>query len=221
MVRKEIKFKDGTRIYYEGTDENLYRYIEYSYTPKEREQIEKHPELQSIICSKVRKYKADRFYYLDVLYGIACKLNADQRRILYAKIKKVHDEAGNQYNPNIIKNFPDMFREYWPESGIQCAEFFVTIYLSMVDLEDGKKDYPHSLGKTMVLRSCEAVILKNTDPRDAAVMFKRKQKVEYDDELAYIGEDSPYAKYNGYNGYDDDTIDEAFEGDPIATWNVD
>lgn len=30
-----------------------------------------------------------------------------------------------------------------------------------------------------------------------------------------------YQKYNGYNDFDDNTIDNAFEGDPDATWNVD
>lgn len=30
-----------------------------------------------------------------------------------------------------------------------------------------------------------------------------------------------FGKYGGYNGYDDETIDEAFEGDPSLTWNVD
>ncbi len=33
--------------------------------------------------------------------------------------------------------------------------------------------------------------------------------------------DNSYEKYNGYNDWDDDTIDNAFEGDPDATWNVD
>jgi hypothetical protein len=28
-------------------------------------------------------------------------------------------------------------------------------------------------------------------------------------------------KYGGYNGFDDEAIDEAFDGDPEATWNVD
>ena len=27
--------------------------------------------------------------------------------------------------------------------------------------------------------------------------------------------------YGGYNDWDDDTIDEAFEGDPESTWNID
>ncbi|WP_439185871.1 hypothetical protein [Carboxylicivirga taeanensis] len=29
-----------------------------------------------------------------------------------------------------------------------------------------------------------------------------------------------YEKYGGYNGYSDDVIDDAFDGDPTATWNV-
>lgn len=34
------------------------------------------------------------------------------------------------------------------------------------------------------------------------------------------GYHSNYEKYGGYNGYDDDAIDYAFEGDPSNTWNV-
>jgi hypothetical protein len=30
-----------------------------------------------------------------------------------------------------------------------------------------------------------------------------------------------HEKYGGYNDYDDRTIDDAFEGDPTSTWNVD
>lgn len=33
--------------------------------------------------------------------------------------------------------------------------------------------------------------------------------------------ESGYDKYGGYNEYDDDTIDNAFDGDPSNTWNVD
>lgn len=30
-----------------------------------------------------------------------------------------------------------------------------------------------------------------------------------------------YSKYGGYNGWDDNTIDEAFDGNPELTWNID
>ncbi len=35
------------------------------------------------------------------------------------------------------------------------------------------------------------------------------------------GYHSSYEMYGGYNGYDDDAINYAFEGDPSNTWNVD
>ena len=38
----------------------------------------------------------------------------------------------------------------------------------------------------------------------------------YDDD-----DDDPYSKYGGYNGWDDNTIDEAFDGNPELTWNID
>ena len=37
----------------------------------------------------------------------------------------------------------------------------------------------------------------------------------------FYDEDNEYSKYGGYNGYDDQTIDDAFEGDPSLTWNID
>ena len=82
----------------------------------------------------------------------------------------------------------------------------------MVDLEEGKKSSPNSLGKTMVLRSCEAVLLKGKDPRDAAVMFERKTRGTTSDDNFIEEFYSRYEKYNGYNGYDDDTIDLGFDG---------
>jgi hypothetical protein len=39
---------------------------------------------------------------------------------------------------------------------------------------------------------------------------------ETDDEYGSSGE-----KYGWYNGFSDDAIDDAFEGDPENTWNVD
>ena len=40
---------------------------------------------------------------------------------------------------------------------------------------------------------------------------------------AYVVEDNKisYKQYGGYNGWDDDTINSAFEGDPTLTWNID
>ncbi len=43
----------------------------------------------------------------------------------------------------------------------------------------------------------------------------------YDDNESYDDDSPSYSKYGGYNGYDDDTIDSAFEGMPELTWNID
>lgn len=41
------------------------------------------------------------------------------------------------------------------------------------------------------------------------------------DNESFDTSNSEFEKYGGYNGFDDDTIDNAFEGDPSNTWNVD
>lgn len=221
MVEKEITFNDGTHIFYKVVDGKVQRFIEYGYSPFEKGQIEKDSRLEEQFKKKNRIFSCGKYDYLNVLYGIACGLNESQKHRLYNELKELHDKVGTQYDPHIRnKDFLTTFGKYWKGNEKQCAAFFVTIYLAMLDLEDGKKDYPNSLGKTMVLRSCEAVILKNVDYREAATMFERKKDTQLYD-FDYSEGDSRYEKYNGYNGYDDDTIDEGFDGFPKATWNVD
>ena len=224
MFEKEIKFKDGTRIFCEKENGSMQRFIEYGYSPWEKAQIEKNPQLKSAFDRKVRKWNCGKYYYLDVLSGIACKLNDSQRQQLYNELKELHDKAGQEYDPNIInKDFLLTFGKYWQGNEKQCAVFFVTIYLAMLDWEDCKRSYPNSLGKTMILKSCEAVILKNVDYREAATMFNGKKAASNESNESYVvfGHSSRCEKYNGYNGFDDATIDDAFDGHPEATWNVD
>lgn len=222
MVEKELTFKDGTCIFYEDVRGRKQRFIEYSLSPQEIEKIKEKTILKSFYDTQIRKYNAGKFYYLDVLSGIVCHLSDTQRLQLYVELKDLHDKVGREYDPNVLdKGFLATFGKYGRGNNSQCAAFFATIYLAMLDLEASKDKYPRSLGKTMVLRSCRAVILENTDPKYAAVMFERKRE-EVADDYYYDSEvDSRYEKYNGYNGYDDDTIDIGFDGYPEATWNVD
>jgi hypothetical protein len=48
--------------------------------------------------------------------------------------------------------------------------------------------------------------------------FDRSNSSYYNDNDRYV---PSHEKYNAYNDFDDDTIDNAFEGDPESTWNVD
>jgi len=223
MVQKEITFSDGTRIFYEETDGKVQRFIEYALTPREKEIIKKRPSSKTIVESKVRKHNAGKYYCLGVLHGIVLELNDNQKAQLYNELKNLHDRTSADYDSNIInKRFLETFGKYWPGNENQCASFFTTIYLAMVDLEEGKRNYPQSMGKTMVLKSCEAVILNGAAPKVAATKFVRDYNDVSDDCDVNIGDiDSPYEQYNGYNGWDDDTIDIVFDGHPKATWNVD
>lgn len=222
MVEKELKFSDGTRIFYEEKNGRVNRFIEYSYNQQIKEKIKKEPRLKMIFKNKT--YNAGKYYYLVKLKSIANNLNKIQKQQLYSELRELHDKVSNIYDETILKNgFLETFGKYWEDNNIQCAAFFSIIYLAMLDLEEGREQYPKSLGKTMVLRSCKAVILDNKEPKEAAHMFERKHNNipdEYWERNYEIG-DSSYDKYNGYNGYDDDTIDIAFDGHPEATWNVD
>lgn len=48
---------------------------------------------------------------------------------------------------------------------------------------------------------------------------------DYDDGICYDSDWSDYGrsgeKYGWYNGFSDDVIDDVFDGDPEATWNID
>ena len=224
MVQEEITFNDGTRIFYEEENGSMQRFIEYGYSPFQKNQIEKYPQLKSRFDEMVRKRNCGKFDYLQEIEDIARKLNDSQRQQLYNELKELHDKVGQKFDPNIRNaEFLRTFGKYWRRNEKQCAAFFFTIYLAMLDQEQDKEKYPRSLGKTMVLKSCEAVILKNVDYREAATMFERKKAASDESNESYVvfEHSSRYEKYNGYNGYDDDTIDEAFDGHPKATWNVD
>jgi len=52
-------------------------------------------------------------------------------------------------------------------------------------------------------------------------LTEEEYEEDYDNYDDYDDYGNSYEKYGGYNGYSDDVIDDAFEGDPMNTWNVD
>ena len=208
MVQIELTFLDGTRIFYEEANGIMQRFIEYATSPRE----------------KIRKYNAGKYYYLKILHRIVKRLDEKQRSQLYSELKALHDKVGMKYDSNIVnKSILQTFGKYCRGNEIKCTAFFTTIYLAMLDLEENKAQFPQSLGKTMVLASCGAIINWGKDPNEAATMFNRKRETSSNDYCDNGNDEygSRFEKYGGYNGYDDDTIDEVFDGHPEATWNVD
>lgn len=60
------------------------------------------------------------------------------------------------------------------------------------------------------------VIASDSVPKSSNSNYYNDYYNDYDDDC-----DDGYSKYGGYNGYDDQTIDDAFDGDPSLTWNID
>lgn len=176
MVKKELVFLDGSHIFYRKMLGITRRFIEYGYTPYERRQLEKDLSLEKEYKRTIRKFIADKYYYLEILWSIACVRNESQRQQLYNELKELHDKVGTEYDDNIINNgFINTFGKYLEGEEIGAA-FFSTIYLSMLDHEEGKLTNPNSLGKTKVLKACEAVILGNTEAWEAAIMIDMEFK---------------------------------------------
>lgn len=65
--------------------------------------------------------------------------------------------------------------------------------------------------------------LDKFEPYDIVLPDEGRRHSGRDYDYSYDSyDDGPsYSKYGGYNGYDDNTIDSAFEGMPGATWNID
>jgi hypothetical protein len=72
----------------------------------------------------------------------------------------------------------------------------------------------------------------NTDPKNNRVLGNNVQEEDlgndmegYESDFEDIDSSDEYGssgeKYGWYNGFSDDAIDDAFDGEPEATWNVD
>ena len=60
---------------------------------------------------------------------------------------------------------------------------------------------------------------ENDEIEDSSFVSEEEFWDDEDDSDNHSG--SGGEKYGWYNGFSDDAIDDAFEGDPEATWNVD
>ena len=226
MYKKEIKFSDGTRIFYEEENGFTHRFIEYAYSPQEIQKMKEKPFLKEQFDKQVRKFNANKYYYLLVLNSMHRKLDDEQNCILCNELGELCKNVGTEYDSNIVnKDFLHTFGKYWHGNEIQCAAFFVTIYLAMLDMEKKKQNNPTCGGKGKVLLDCTDVLMFGLSSDEIAIMSgKRNKNAFFYDKDYYediMAEESRYEKYNGYNGFDDDTIADAFDGFPEATWNVD
>ncbi len=225
MVKQDVNFSDGTRIFYEEENGILHRFIEYAYTPQEKQllqEIKDKPFLKEKFDKRVKKHKATKYYCLLTLNDIRCRLHEEQYDILCDELEELCKKVGTEYDSKIVtEDILHTFGKYWPGNEIQCAAFFTTIYLAMLDMEKKKLYNPTCEGKYMVYDDCEIAIQVGLSIED--IFFMRKRNAYYD-EYYYedlIAEESRYVKdEDNYGSDDNDTISDAFDGFPEATWTI-
>lgn len=176
---------------------------------------------------------AGKYYYLEIIQNRHPPLDI----VLRNSISNLYRLATETYNVEIFKKATDgeLCKINNSKTRTEVAAILLIIYLAMVDLEETHK-YQVGFGKRMVHDSCMAVMDGRLDYRAAAVMFQKRHEPKADDceeDYSYdystgcgdITDWDNYGKsgekYGWYNGFSDDVIDDAFDGRPEATWNVD
>lgn len=101
---------------------------------------------------------------------------------------------------------------------IDCTGKFVKECVS--DDEEFLEEKEHDYKKQDNTEQFEkpSVVLSDMIPEP-----KERNSYDYGYDSYYDDDDDggQYSKYGGYNGWDDNTIDEAFDGNPELTWNID
>ena len=97
----------------------------------------------------------------------------------------------------------------------ECEVFiFVGIEVTISDCSENCYNYRHRI-KNSKYNYPNKILELNAKKYKSYHITEQEDR---EDRMPYI---SQYEKYNGYNGWSDSIIDDAFEGDPENTWNVD
>lgn len=143
MVLQEVLFKDGSRIYYKASNNDVFRrVIQYA----DGEYVD----------------NAGKYYYLNILENFR-----DIGEAFYKDLEFIYNITSSEYNKEAVRAICKRIRGRNYGAGTEV--FCTAIYLAMLDLEAEKK-MPNWLGKALVLDSCKAVLLENMHYEQAAVL---------------------------------------------------
>ena len=151
MVQIEVKFKDGSKIYYvTSPNGDVRRVVDYAAND---DMPAEHVD------------NAGKYYYLRTLVGFK-----DIGGLVYSDIEYIYNVSTEKYvhqtNVEICRKARQ--HQYFLGSDV----FYTIIYLAMIDMENSKL-YDCWLGKKLVLDSCRAVLLENIPYKKAANLLLR------------------------------------------------
>ena len=159
-------------------------------------------------------------YSLNLLWGIVDQAGKEIISPKYSKISQIKGDYLLVYKGKNSTHCNRMYEGIWAimnmsEELIKEFEydFEAQSYLRDLDKGEGVENCPNNTS-TYYYYEVPKVLLSEAIKRK-----ETRSPVYYDNNQ--FDDDDPYRKYGGYNGWDDNTIDEAFDGNPELTWNID
>ena len=177
--------------------------------------------LVAIDNSEVDKDNLDDEYSLNLLWGV---VDQDGKEIIspkYSKISQIQGDYLLVYKGKNASHCNRMYEGTWAiitmnEELIKEFEYDFEAQSYLRDLnKEEVADNCLSQNSTYYYYEVPKVLLQETIKRK-----ETKSPVFYDDNQ-FDDENYGNSKYGEYNGWDDNTIDEAFDGNPELTWNLD
>lgn len=178
--------------------------------------------LVAIDNSEVDKGNQDDEYSLNLFWGV---VDQDGKEIIspkYSKISQIQGDYLLVYKGKDTSHCNRMYEGTWAiitmnEELIMEFEYDFEAQSYLRDLnKEEVADNCLSQNSTYYYYEIPKVLLQETIKRK-----ETKSSVFYDDNQFDDDENYERSKYGEYNGWDDNTIDEAFDGDPELTWNID
>lgn len=133
---------------------------------------------------------------------------------------------GRGYSPN-TKKYLSLQAD--PSYINYCIREIPKFYINPSDIVELQKKYPRNLEKFKIEQLNDTTLTYSPLFKQSifylpieTVKLNEEKYLKYSSNITgdFETRDS-YDKYGGYNGYSDNAIDSAFEGDPENTWNVD
>lgn len=164
----------------------------------------------------------DDEYSLNLLWGIVDQAGKEIISPKYSQITQIRGDYLLVYKGKNSSHCNRKYEGIWAimnmsEELIKEFEFDFEAqsYLQDLDKGEGVETCPNNTS-TYYYYEVPKVLLSEAIKRK-----ENRSSVYYDDNQFDDEEDLGRSKYGGYNGWDDNTIDEAFDGNPELTWNID
>lgn len=161
-------------------------------------------------------------YSLNLLWGVVDQAGKEIISPKYSLISQIRGDYLLVYKGKNSTHCNRMYEGIWAviNMGEELIkefdfDFEAQSYLQDMDKGEGVDNSPTNTS-TYYYYEVPKVLLSEAIKRKGT-----RSPVYYDDNQFDDEEDLGRSKYGGYNGWDDNTIDEAFDGNPELTWNID